>query len=308
MGKEVLMEIVKKIEGQNVEEGIIFDMKEEPFPPLDKEENSSKKGLFLSLIGLIIVAILGYFGFKNFNTEKKQATPISQAPLAVISPKVLTSTKSETEIEPTKKIIMEKTIEKPIAIAKPTPITRELTKETVKKENIKVATYTEELAKEIEDMKPIKTLKIVQETPKAVEVPKKIVKTKKVVKKIPKKIKIHIEKRKPRIVTIGKGDTLNKLSQRFYGSASDFKRIIRANKRIKSHKTALKFGQKVLIPYKRGEEKRRFIIVEKGYSLAYISQKVYGTKDKIQKIIRANYRIKNVRSTLSIGQKVYVPK
>ena len=308
MGKEVLMEIVKKIEGQNVEEGIIFDMEEEPFPPLDKEENSSKKGLFLSLIGLIIVAILGYFGFKNFNTEKKQATPISQAPLAVISPKVLTSTKSETEIEPTKKIIMEKTIEKPIAIAKPTPITRELTKETVKKENIKVATYTEELAKEIEDMKPIKTLKIVQETPKAVEVPKKIVKTKKVVKKIPKKIKIHIEKRKPRIVTIGKGDTLNKLSQRFYGSASDFKRIIRANKRIKSHKTALKFGQKVLIPYKRGEEKRRFIIVEKGYSLAYISQKVYGTKDKIQKIIRANYRIKNGRSTLSIGQKAYVPK
>jgi len=88
----------------------------------------------------------------------------------------------------------------------------------------------------------------------------------------------------------------------------DYKRIIRANSQIRSKKRSLHFGEKIIIPRKDNKTTRRFIIVEKGDTLASISKRIYGSGDKILKIVRANYRIKSKRSTLHIGQKVYVPK
>ena len=113
---------------------------------------------------------------------------------------------------------------------------------------------------------------------------------------------------KPRIITIKRGDSLASIAKRFYGNAMDFKRIIRANPRIRSSKTALRFGEKIIIPRKDNKKTRRYIIVKKGYSLAFIAKKVYGDKNQIAKIVRANYNIKSKHSTIHIGQKIYVPR
>ena len=124
--------------------------------------------------------------------------------------------------------------------------------------------------------------------------------------KAPKKQKV-IPK-KTRVVIIKKGDTLNIIAQRYYGNSTEFKRIIRANKNIRSAKTSLKLGQKIIVPYLPKNKRRRFVTAKKGYSLAYISKKFYGNIKEIEKIVKANPNIKNQNSTLHIGQKVYVPR
>jgi len=59
---------------------------------------------------------------------------------------------------------------------------------------------------------------------------------------------------------------------------------------------------------KKPKYKKRIVTVKKGYSLAYMAKKYYGSTSKIQKIVNANKSIKNKNSTLRIGQKVYLPK
>ena len=98
------------------------------------------------------------------------------------------------------------------------------------------------------------------------------------------------------------------LAKRFYGNEMEYKRIIRANRRIKSEKTALHVGEKLIIPRKDNKRRRRYIIVEKGNTLALIAKKFYGDERAVSRIIRANYKIKSSRSLLRLGQKVYVPR
>ncbi|CAA6804783.1 MAG: Unknown protein [uncultured Sulfurovum sp.] len=113
---------------------------------------------------------------------------------------------------------------------------------------------------------------------------------------------------KRRIITVKKGDTLNIIAQRYYGNPMGFKRIVRANKNLKNAKSKLKLGEEIVVPYLPKNQRRRFVTVKAGYSLAYISKKFYGNTNEIDRIVKANIDIKNKDSTLRIGQKVYVPK
>lgn len=118
----------------------------------------------------------------------------------------------------------------------------------------------------------------------------------------------HYERIKPRIIRVRRGDTLMILAKRFYGNEGAYRKIVRANRRIRSSRTALHLGEKLVIPRKDNKTTRRYVIIEKGNSLAMIAKKFYGDEKAISKIIRANYRIKSRRSMLHVGQKVYVPR
>ena len=122
----------------------------------------------------------------------------------------------------------------------------------------------------------------------------------------PKRVKY--KPKKARIVTIRKGDTLASLAEKFYGNAMDFKHIIYANSSIKNSKSRLYLGRKIKIPYLKRHKSRKFVIVRRGHTLASISKKFYGNVNKIQDIVRANYKLKNQNSTLQLGQKIYLPK
>jgi len=144
---------------------------------------------------------------------------------------------------------------------------------------------------------------------------KQTVKIQQPVMEKPKVVKRKVIKNKRRVITVKKGDTLAIISQRYYGNSMKFKAIVSANKRLKTSSTSLKLGEKLIIPTlkksqkkKVTHKKRRYITIKKGYSLAYISKKFYGSVNEIQKIVSANKEIKNSKSTLHIGQKVYIPR
>ena len=275
----------------------------------EKTSNPSKKPI-LSLLAISTIGVIGYLGFTGLEKESK-SQPSNSTIVKTDTNHTKTVLKSTKE-EPTK--IVEPPKEEnnyyieALAIPKK-PI------EIEKKQPLLVSTPTVPIEKKepvalvspIEVSEPIvKVIKTIQ--PEKIE-PKEIVATE-VIKKVKKEQPsiIKYETIKPRILTVRAGDTLASISKRFYGNPMEFKRIIRANRRLKSQKTALRLGEKIVIPRKDKKKTRRFIIVKKGNTLASISRKVYGNSDKILKIVRANYKIKSKNSTLRLGQKVYVPR
>ena len=299
------MELVKRLEGSEPEE-VNYDF-EEHYLHEDEETTKRKKGTLFTIIALIFLAILGYFGFKNFN--KNEIQPIDKSLIVTnLSPENISET-TKTEIAPTPIKTQEpKEIEKNILLQPKNIEVAKIQKEIktiipIKEEPPKILTYTEVLAQKLEakvkEPKKIPSKPIVTKTIPQKKVIKRIVKTKPKSKKILKK---------QRIAIVRKGDTLNILAQRFYGSPKEYTRIIRANKSIRTSKTKLKLGQKIIIPFMPKNKRRRFVTVKKGYSLAYISKKFYGNTSEVKRIVSANYNIKSVKSTLRIGQKVYVPK
>jgi nucleoid-associated protein YgaU len=349
------MEIVKRLEGSEQEE-MNYDF-EEHYLHKDEETTKRKKGTLLTIIGLIVIAILGYLGYKNFTTKEMKTVETSTA---IVN--LPTSSQELVKITPAPPILIKKEIE-------PIP----LKSEVIVPKNIKTVTYTEVLAQELQPVVVMKTLAVkpiaIKEKVKVTPLKKKVIKrivTKKSKPKIilekskiaivrkgdtlakiskrfygstqefqriilaNKSIKSHktslkigqkiiipsnkkskkqkVSSKKKRIITVKRGDTLNIIAQRFYGNSMKFKGIIRANTKIKSSKTRLKLGQKIIVPYLPKNERRRFVTVKKGYSLAYISKKFYGNIKEVEKIVNANSNIKNKKSTLRIGQKVYVPR
>ncbi|CAA6823161.1 MAG: Unknown protein [uncultured Sulfurovum sp.] len=341
------MEIVKRLEGSEPEEES-FHFEEEYNEKTETNENNPKRPIFFPLLGVSAVIIVGYFGFKTFSSNKDtidnslKVTPMvenkAEGKELVVSQEELPKqeVKNNVQVHTIKEVFPSKEVVEPTK--KVAVYTEELAQELTPKttspqEEIK---NTNILPKTIQTTVPSKKIeekeitpvieKVVEapkvEAPKVIEtktiekkvivkkaIPEKVVKEKVVEKKIvPKKIESTIVKRKPRIVTIKKGDTLNLIAQRYYGNSMDFKRIIRANKSLKSAKSSLRLGQKIIVPYLPKNKTRRFVTVKSGYSLAYISKKFYGTTGKVQKIVNANPDIKNKKSTLRIGQKVYVPR
>jgi len=60
---------------------------------------------------------------------------------------------------------------------------------------------------------------------------------------------------------------------------------------------------------KRKRTKKKIIItVKKGDTLESIAKRFYGNSSKYQRIINANYKIKNKHTPLHIGQKIYIPR
>lgn len=332
------MEIVKRLEGPEEQDSFEYDIEEDEYyqDAQEKKLNKTRKPILLPLVSLLAILLIGYFGFKIFSERKMPSAEINR--LATIEESIKKSPIVKPQKEPktnsavvhkTTKVVSHKEVSKPLNQV--VIYTEELAQELKpkKEEVIKELIVTHETPpKKIATTTPMKkTLppKIVsiQATPKKPVAPKeqvlvpKVVSKKPVVKKVvikkpvikkPKKQKTKVAKRKQRIVTIKKGDTLALISQKYYGNAMEFKRIIRANKRLKSSKTALKLGEKIIVPYPPKNKQRRFVIVKKGYSLAYISKKFYGTISEVQRIVDANPEIKNKKSTLHIGQKVYVPR
>jgi nucleoid-associated protein YgaU len=166
-----------------------------------------------------------------------------------------------------------------------------------------------EVIKRLKEKKEKDSAKALVQKPKAkrdkVAVTKKV-KKREVVRRVPK-LKRQT-KTKYRVVTIRKGDTLASLAEKYYGNPMYYKPIIRANRDIRSSRSRLRIGQKVIIPtLDKSKKGRRLVRVRKGDTLASIAKRYYGNPNKYQKIIDANYKIKNKHTRLHIGQLIYVP-
>ena len=314
------IEIVKRIETpeselKEKEETFYFDenIHNDNEEYHQEEKKSPSRKILPALFGITSIGIMGYFGFNYFDKESVNQTENNNTKTVIIEkkePKEITTYIEELAIKQDAKIIEDNVIATLSAqkeqakekekekISEPTPIK---TIEAIPKE-------IEIEKKEVEVENSPKKIEKKEEEVVVVAVQKKeIVKKEKIVQKKKTNI-LKYETIKQRVRTVKSGDTLASIAKRFYGNAMDFKRIIRANPRIRSSKTSLHLGQKIIIPRKDNKKTRRYIIVEKGNTLASIAKKVYGNKDKIPKIVRANYKIKSKNSTLRLGQKVYVPK
>ena len=331
-------EKIKEIE--KVEKAIYIDESFYTEEYQEEKKKSSKKVLPI-LLGITTIGVMGYLGVKYLNQDKQ----VNQTPNNIISNHIVNKKadkKADKITTYTEELAMKKelsAIEKNVisslsaykAEAKEPEVkedVKEIVKEPVVKEDIEeivnkpVVKEEKEIEKKIDDV-PASTIKTIEpiSIPKDIKIESKkkkeekivVVKKKEIIKKnkIVQKKKIDIikyEPIKPRIIRVRRGESLASIAKRFYGNDMDFRRIIRANSRIRSSKTHLRFGEKIIIPRKDNKTRRRYVIVKKGYTLAYIAKKVYGSRDKISKIVRANYKIKSRNSTLRLGQKVYVPE
>lgn len=301
-------------------------------------EPEPKKKIFPIILGLTTVGLIGYFGLNYLQqgdsnkSVNKAVAGVSSINNNVTSP-VAKGTKEElinyyvNESLDVKKssndkveTVEEKTVPKTIPkVEKEEEKIIEMVKEEAESVNRELAIIEEKVVKQL-PIEKIEQEKVaiekvetkIVEPEKIVAIEKPIIKEEHVIapvqtKKVKTK-KIYYEKIKPRIITVRDGDSLVSIAERFYGDGMDFKRIIRANSRIRSSKTPLLLGQKIIIPRKDGKKRRRYVIVERGDTLASISKAIYGNHERISTIVRANYRIKSKRSILRLGQKVYVPR
>ena len=298
-------------------------------------DDEDEKNIIKPIVSVIVVGIIGYFGFNYLQQDTKK--DIAQPNIT----KEITDTqtvKEDVNIKNEEKEIIESVIkEKKEPQITPTPIVEKVEKKVIKEEKVVKKEKVEEKVEKVKE----KATAIEKTEPKVVTTPvtkkvnkienidemkAKVIKTlvqkskhkntakhKNITKKVtkPKKTK----KPQYRIVTIKKGDTLASISKRFYGNPMKFKRIIRANRDIKSASTQLHLGQKIIVPIikskkteKKVTNKRRMVTVRKGDTLAIIAKRFYGDSSKYKKIVNANYKIKNEHTPLHIGQKIYVPR
>ncbi len=252
---------------------------------------------------------------KSKPIEVEQSTPKEKKISSVVVQKSEPKVKKEPSTRYIEELAMPTVIEKDKVVKKERKIEEPKSKKVVKinSQESEIATKENEIKKlkvaNIQEVKEEKVKSVVTKPKVYKRVTAKKQKVKKVtVKKRKPTLVAHYEKIKPRIIRVKKGDTLVLLAKRFYGNEREYKRIVRANRRIKSAKTALRLGEKLVIPRKDNKTKRRYIIVEKGNTLAMIAKKFYGDEKAVYKIVRANSKIKSSRSMLHIGQKVYVPQ
>ncbi len=252
---------------------------------------------------------------KSKPIEVEQSTPKEKKSSSVIAKQSEPKVKEEPSTHYIEELAMPTVVEKEKVVKKERKIEEPKSKKVVKinLQESEIATKENEIKKlkvaNIQEVKEEKVKSVVTKPKVYKRVTAKKQKVKKVIVKKRKPTLIaHYEKIKPRIIRVKKGDTLVLLAKRFYGNEREYKRIVRANRRIKSAKTALRLGEKLVIPRKDNKTKRRYIIVEKGNTLAMIAKKFYGDEKAVYKIVRANSKIKSSRSMLHIGQKVYVPQ
>jgi len=124
--------------------------------------------------------------------------------------------------------------------------------------------------------------------------------TKEVTKKTTHKPKIY------KIIKVREGDTLASIAERYYGNPMYYRPIARANHIWKS--TRLRVGQKLIIPQLDEKIRKRLYRIRRGDTLRKISKRFYGTANKVQKIVDANYKIKSAKSKLNVGDIIYIPK
>ncbi len=321
--------IVKKLEGPSVEEEYAVNHEDTSYSEdvsyysnkeiseTDERPPKSKIKIILPLIALLVGGGAFYFMQSKDTCEK------------VVTPSTVETTK---ELEPLslkqpieEKVVLKKEEEHPPPVVEkseskvekeaPTHYIEALAMPTVvEKEEKKTPVIVQKSEPKVEQYVPLNYVEIVN-VPTVVKEEKKLeksvvtqeLKNYFIEKRAPSLVP-HYERIKPRIIRVRRGDTLMILAKRFYGNEGAYRKIVRANRRIRSSRTALHLGEKLVIPRKDNKTTRRYVIIEKGNSLAMIAKKFYGDEKAISKIIRANYRIKSRRSMLHVGQKVYVPR
>ncbi|MCK4440397.1 MAG: LysM peptidoglycan-binding domain-containing protein [Sulfurovaceae bacterium] len=295
----------------------------------DEEEDKSKN-ILIPIISVILLGIVGYFGFNYLQKDNKkdvnqphiikeeiQNTNKIEEKEEIYNRVTATPIVKESEPDTKLKEIIESIIKKQEPeVVIPTPVEKVEKKEPEPKKIISPTIENKTTSENIEDMqkKVIQTL-VQNAKPKK---HKKIVKVQK-----PKKPQY-------KVVTVKKGDTLASISKRFYGNPMLFKRIIRANKDIKSASSHLHIGQKIIVPILKSKKidnkkiirkrvvkkkrvakkkaRRRIITVRRGDTLSTIAKRFYGNPAKYYKIVNANYKIKSKHTHLYIGQRIYVPR
>ena len=313
----------------------VVTYKDDIFDEMEEEEKKKPpKKLLLTLFGLTLAGAIGYVGMNG----SKEAPPTTQPAHKVTTKTDSNNSTIETDVikhlEEKKSYYVESLAisqePKPAPIPLPISIQKEEEKKSIETPAVKALepvitastpplpkevekTTREEIEKEKQIVAKIKALeeeKALKEKRARVKRQKRLEAERIAQKKAKDKAKhvVQYERIKPRIRTVQSGDTLASIAKRFYGNPMDFRRIVRANPRIRSSKTSLRLGEKIIIPRKDNKKRRRFIIVKRGNTLASISKSIYGDTDQISKIVNANYRIKSKHSMLRLGQKVYVPR
>ena len=300
---------------------------------IDVEKGSHNK-LFITMFSAGAIGIIGYLGFNYLQDDKKpDSQPIniaknieenSSKKVAEVSEvskdrEIKEIEKKETEEKKVDNISVEKKKETlikekptPVETPTPTPMAKETPISIRQKEMIEsvIKTLKEKKknsvaptpAEVIESVKKeIKKNNDKSQVIKSVEKKKSKIVTKKIKKEKPKKPQY-------KVVIVKKGDTLASIAKKFYGNPMEFKRIIRANRDIRRASSHLHLGQKIIVPIVDHAKKRRLVVIRKGDTLASIAKRFYGDHRKFQRIIDANYKIKNEHTRLHLGQVIYVPR
>jgi len=296
------------------------------------DEKKPIKKILLALVGVTIAGAVGYVGVNKFTESKPEQTPNqlmtkSEENNLKIEKEVIDHLQEKNNYYVEALAVAKTTTNKPVEVPE-APKTSSEKKEEAKDEEkqplLKEKVQIEETkAPEIKKIEITELEKIEQEIKKVETEAIPVVKKKRIVheEKIAKRERVVIPQRtkkprhivryeaiRPRLRTIKRGDTLRSISKRFYGDPKYYKKLIRANPRIRNSRSSLHLGEKIIIPRKDNKRRRRFILVKRGDTLASISRNIYHTIDKIPTIVRANYRIKSKYSTLRPGQKIYIPR
>jgi len=272
----------------------------------EEDKGSNGKKIILSVVAIVALGILGYLGFNHSNSNQTPKACVEQD-----SRDSNNNVKSADRLAISQKIISSQNIqslnEEPIPTRTPEPII------TPNADNKIVTTITK--PKPTPSSEKIKSREEPTNPPK--EEKTDIKKSDKGEHKERKKSKIEIDKKrvvkkvkKPqyRVVTVKKGDTLASFAERYYGNPMDFKRIVRANRDIRSSHSHLHLGQKVIIPIITHSQNARLVRVRQGDTLYSIAKRYYGSSRKYQKIIDANYKIKSIHTRLHVGEVIRVPR
>ena len=125
----------------------------------------------------------------------------------------------------------------------------------------------------------------------------------------------------PRIYEVRPGDTLDKISQRVYGTRRHWKEILRANQRVIPTPQAMRAGLRLTIPTVVAASAPRAASaapapapaggqvyeVRPGDTLDKISQQVYGSRRHWRKILQANQRAIPNPEAMRAGVRLTIP-
>ncbi len=291
----------------------------------EEDNRGSGKKIILSIVALGALGVLGYLGFNHSNSNQTPNACVEQ------------NTKNNNEVKPadkleiSQKIISSQNIkniqEEPIPTRTPEPIVtpneenkivtamaKPISKPTSKpsEENLKSVEPTNppEEKTDIKNMEHANSSTENSNIKKSDKVEKTEHKEEKKSKIVTNKKRVVKKAKKPqyRVVTVKKGDTLASLAEKYYGNPMDFQRIVRVNRDIRGSHSHLHPGQKVIIPIITHSKNARLVRVRSGDTLYSIAKRYYGSSRKYQKIIDANYKIKNIHTRLHVGEVIRVPR
>ncbi len=297
---------------------------EEGFTYHDEKKGGGKgKKIILSIVAIGALSAFGYYlGFNHSNSVNKENLKacveqndknddkIKDSDKLAISQKLATSSENMQSLQ--QEAIPTRT---PEPIVTPNAENRIVTTTIAKPSHTSTPTATP-IKKEIKDIEVAQTHKEDTDIKKSDKIEAKENNIKATVNKMKKESRIVTNNRKNRkinkpqyiVVTVKKGDTLASLADKYYGNPMDFKRIVRANRDIRSSHSQLHLGQRVIIPIVTHSKNMRLVKVKKGDTLMSIAKRYYGSSKKYQKIIDANYKIKNIHTPLHVGEIIRVPR